>query len=87
MDQPKQRGALSAQDAATLERTRADAHYAQETLLQVAGTGRLDAESVIRVRQDFERYDEIARELEGRYPDNAEIKTLRHQLDAWKQGR
>ena len=78
---------MSDEDAAMLERTRADAHYAQETLLQVAGTGRLDAESVGRVRRDFERYDDVARELEGRYPDNAEIKTLRQQLDAWKQGR
>lgn len=87
MDQQNQVGALSAEARATFERVRADAHYAQETLLSVAGIGRLDAESVTRVRQDFERYDEIARELEARYPDDAEIKTLRQQLDAWKQGR
>jgi hypothetical protein len=39
------------------------------------------------VQQDFERYDELARDLEMRYPDDAEIKTLREQLDAWKQRR
>ena len=54
------------------ESVREAAHTAQQTLLQVAGAGLLEAESVVRVRQDFERYDETARELQQRYPDDAE---------------